>query len=431
MVNFTTCVQIVLLAFITTGCLSYSDHAYKLQHAVSRSQPKKAQAYLTESKKFSSQGKNRLLYYLEYAMIQLHLGNFSQCEKALLHAADLIDELYTVSISKTALSFVVNDSTQDYAGEEYEIVAVHAMLAMLYLKTNQPSKALVEARRINTRLRELSRDDQDQDLQSCGYYRDAFSLFLSGLIFEATKNYPSALIDYRRSLATYEGCYPGVSTPQSLVQSLWQMAVRLNRTSIIEGLKKSYPQYLTSQPKNLQQLDQTSSMVFIASGDPVTMKISESFVLATSGQIIRYSWPTIPRVDKAFPDYDVKLNNSSFQFNIVQNYDAIAANVLEQKRLKLTAKNITRLVMKSTISSGVSEVDPLLGFLLNIIFSFQETADTRSWALLPSKIGVIRIDNLPGGQYDLRYFRSSYSEQSSVKIKIKESDSVVIKVLDY
>ena len=64
-----------------------------------------------------------------------------------LDADKLVDVLYTESISKQAASFLVNDSVTDYAGEDYEKVAIHTMLALSFIEDDDYSSARVEAKK--------------------------------------------------------------------------------------------------------------------------------------------------------------------------------------------------------------------------------------------------------------------------------------------
>ena len=104
-----------------------------------------------EKSKIKDQERNRLLYILEKATILERNGDFKEARKLYKEADKLADELYTVSLSKTASSFVINDSTTDYSGEDYEKVAIHTMLASSFLAENNVSAAAVEARKINNK----------------------------------------------------------------------------------------------------------------------------------------------------------------------------------------------------------------------------------------------------------------------------------------
>ena len=423
-------VFLTIIFVVISGCLSYSDYAQDLQSAVLSNSPSVAEKKLANHSQFSKTGKNKLLHYLEYSMIQMHLNQYKNAIKSLHKASDLANELYTVSLSKTALSFVINDSSQDYAGEEYELIAIHTMLAILYIKLGKMSEALVEARRINSKMRQLNMIKKDYACDGLDYHIDAFSLFLSGLIFELSKEYDSAIVDYSKAMKAYE-CYAGVRVvPKSLVISLWTVALKKNRTVILAKLAKNFPQITSKLAQSTKQLNTNGSIVLIALGNPVMLKRSKTFVIGLGDEAVRYSWPSIPNYSRSFINYNPRINNKSIAISlqIVQDYDAIARIVLEQKRLKLTAKSIARIIAKKKIANQAARANPLLGLAIDIIGILFETADTRSWSLLPAKIAISR-SFYAKGTYDLKYVNSS--DQVSKKINLSSKNPLVISVLDY
>src|SRR5690606_6976497 len=103
------------------------------------------------------------------------------------------DELYTVSISRTAASFIVSESSTDYEGEDYERVAIHTQLALSFLGDKDLAAARVEARKINLKLEEIN---QKYDDHKNRYAEDAFARYLAGTIYEARGEIDDAIIDY-------------------------------------------------------------------------------------------------------------------------------------------------------------------------------------------------------------------------------------------
>lgn len=412
---------LVSLIWGSCACLSYTQKNRALRQAALRGDLPRAFTLLQEASHLDAQGKNRLLYYLEKATILHHLQSYSKAEKAYHTATHLMKKLYTQSISQGALSFVINDSTMDYAGEPYELIAVHMMLALLYLQQNDLQRARVEARRVSTRLKELARD-QDRDHGGV-YHRDAFALYLAGVIYEALREYDSAAVDYENALETYELGYPGADIPDSLVRSLYVVSQASGRKERAAQLKEKYPRILQGPHKNLR-----SGLWVVAYGYPVTPKVSKSFIFATGSTIIRYSWPSLPPFSSRLPHYDVRLHQKPYPLEIAQDMDAIARSVLEERRLSLTLKNISRLTAKEYLTHRLAETHPLLGILGKIAAAFSETADVRSWSLLPSKFAVQRI-HLPPGSYALSYLRRSVP--ATLSFSIKDSEDLSIAVLDY
>jgi len=90
-----------------------------------------------------------------------------------------MERLYAASISENALSFVVNDATVSYAGDDYEQVLVHLYMALNYLELGQRDEARVEALQVDTKLREIG-----EKIPANKFTEDALSRYLTGMIYE-------------------------------------------------------------------------------------------------------------------------------------------------------------------------------------------------------------------------------------------------------
>ena len=143
-----------VIIVLTTACASYTDETRDIRSDyMGRSYSSALKKLEDSSLKKSSNSK--LLYLLEKAMILQRMGETEKSRALLIEADKLVDRLYTVSVSKTAASFVYNDSAQDYSGEDYEKVAIHTMLALSFLGDKDLDSARVEARKINAKLSEI------------------------------------------------------------------------------------------------------------------------------------------------------------------------------------------------------------------------------------------------------------------------------------
>jgi len=394
------------------GCASYVDHTKQLRESVYNNQYDEALKRLEKSP-IKTQSRNRLLYRLEKSTILDRLGKLKASRKELLEADRIIDELYTESISRGAASFLVNDDLKEYAGEDYEKVAVHTMLAMSFLEDNRLTSARVEAKKINSRLRDIVDKYGDSYTK---YTQDAFALFISGLIFEALGEYDEAIIDYKKSLKTYEsGFLQGNMVPTSLVKSLYVCALRRNRDKIIKRLKDDY----SEDVEGLSDLD--ASIIFIGYGFPVVPKQSKSFILNSGNGILRYSWPIIPNRFSPEPDFGVRFNQNPVALELGQDLNRIARSTLESNRLRMTVKNVARLIAKASAAKEIERrAGPLAGFIANIFAAATETADTRSWSLLAGRMYIQRVFVSPGQRFKLNEAGAgSLSATSLAEKKIK------------
>ena len=78
---------------------------------------------------------------LDKGMVLRMKRDFAGANQALEEAKSEMERLYAASVSENALSFIVNDATVSYAGDDYEQVLVHLYMALNYLELGQPEEA--------------------------------------------------------------------------------------------------------------------------------------------------------------------------------------------------------------------------------------------------------------------------------------------------
>ena len=182
------------------ACASYTDQTAQMRSSF-RMQDYESSLQQLQNSEISETKRNRLLYHLEKAMILDRMNEKAKSRKLLSRASQIADELYIVSISKTAATFLVNESIQDYHGEDYEIVAIHTLSALSFLETGDYKAARVEAKKINNKLYTITKE---RDNSHNHYREDAFARFLSGLIYEALGDLDDAIIDFKKALDLYQ-----------------------------------------------------------------------------------------------------------------------------------------------------------------------------------------------------------------------------------
>ena len=380
------------LLFLLVGCSTYTKDVKSIRSDFRSGSYSKALSALEKSK-YRDQKRNRLLFLLEKGSILDRMGQKEKSRRIFIEAGRVSDQLYRRSLSGDVASFVYNDSAMDYQGEDYEKVAIHTMLALSFLETQDLSKARVEARKINTELTEINSFYKKNKNR---YADDAFARFLAGLTYEARGELDAAIVEYRASLKTYMGAYRkyfDTPTPRDLVVSLYRVAKERRRTAIVSQLLKSHP-FLKKwkMPK-----DRTSILV-VHEMDNITFKTSEDFVFSWDGKSIRFSFPVIRK--KYISSYGVSgltVNGSFHRGRLAQNMDAIASETLADSKGRYIAKMAARVVMKDQIAQQAKKsLGPLGELAAGIYGAVTETADTRSWTLLPAAFAVTRVYLKPG-----------------------------------
>jgi hypothetical protein len=411
-----------LIFALSTACASYTDETRDIRSDYIGRSYSTALTKLEESS-LKSSSNSKLLYLLEKAMILQRMGDTKKSRALLIDADKLVDRLYTVSVSKTAASFVYNDSAQDYSGEDYEKVAIHTMLALSFLGDKDLDSARVEARKINARLTEIV---ATYDGKKGRYTEDAFASYLAGLIYEAKGEWDSAIIDYSKALELYEGNYKifirgGV--PETLVTSLYRLLVKRNRADRVTALESKYPGALKiAGAKD----DELGDVVVIHEKGHIAIKEAEDTAIPVGKQIIRISWPVIRKSGRSgFGESGISVENGpQITAENFQDMDAVASASLEDRAFRTVAKNAARLLAKGQLTEQAYKNFGLAGGLAANVFSaVSETADTRSWTLLPESYNVSRV-RLKPGSYTIR-IKTNGRQTKVEKVEVKKGQIAI------
>lgn len=366
-----------------------------------------------EKSDIKTSDRNRLLYYLEKGTIEDRLSSRKESRSLWMKADKLADDLFTTSISKSAASFIYNDSAAPYGGEDYEKVAIHTMLAHSFLSDGMLDEARVEAAKINSKLNEINGFYEDNKNK---YKDDAYARYLSAMIWESNGEADSAIVDYRAALKIYEGDYSkifDVSPPNDLVRALYRLYLQRNRKDEASRLAEAYKGLNLSDMKK-----DTASIAVIHEVGIINEKKQQSFLLPL-GEVIRISFPVIRKQSVAVRQTGFRLNEGLFSpGELAQNFNSIAYESLEDRRLRMIAKSAARLILKSQMTQKAEKELGPIGFIAgNIYGAVTETADTRGWVTLPSSIYVTRAFVNPG-DYDLTVSNNGrVTDVKKVKIK--------------
>ena len=404
------------LSALLSGCATYSDSFSAVQGDLAS---QKYDAALKDIEKQSRSKTDRVLYLLNRGMVLRMKRDFAGSNQALEAAKAEMERLYAASVSQNAMSFLINDSTVAYGGEDYEQVLVHLYMALNYLELDQKDEARVEALQVDIKLREIS-----ARVSGNRYARDAFVLYLTGMIYEDLGERSDAMISYRDAYTAYkkyQSSY-GTAMPEELKRDLLRMAVKLGLKDEVAQYSKEFniaPASLAGDPPNEGEL------VFIFNNGlaPIKREKVGSFAAPPPSTITGGSSYATPGVfvTIALPYYESRQNNvasarisaSAKQASTerVENIDAIARASLDSHMGAITARSIARAVVKAKVQEAVDRAGQrnnkdsgaaLLGsILVRVAAVATERADTRSWLTLPSEIQLAHLA-LPPGEYTIK-----------------------------
>jgi len=101
-----------------------------------------------ESKKPIYPEKNAVSLFLDKGLLEHYAGKNSDSSKDLQEAERLIAEAYTKSVTADVASYIANDNTKEYPGEDFEDIYLNVFNALNYYRADDIEGALVEIRRL-------------------------------------------------------------------------------------------------------------------------------------------------------------------------------------------------------------------------------------------------------------------------------------------
>jgi hypothetical protein len=364
-----------------------------------------ASRYVEEKQK--AYGPNRqLLYYLDSGMINMECGYYKKSNESFHAAEGLAEKLWTKSITKEAASFLLNDYTIPYAGEDYERALINLFSAINYVLLGEYDDALVECRRLDAN---LSMFNEKYDQKNV-YKEDAFGRYLSGMIYESTGNANDAFIDYYKALETYrdyESNY-GTRTPSILIEDL----IRVSRvTGRSDEVARLLGKEIHGKLRDAVRQDESGKIVFIHLNGRSPVKVDNKVAVPSKRGPITIAFPRY----KVFPPHCKKskvvvisqAGIISADAELVEDINKIALKNLDDRKGRLILKEIARVMAKQgAIDLATDQIKDenakeMTKFLLNIVNTAVETADTRSWRTLPGEIYMTRVF-LPEGWYKIQ-----------------------------
>ena len=398
---------------------------------------------------------NKLLYRLERGLIFHYQGEYQKSNQEFEWAENIIERLYTKSLSRSIASLLTNDAIIAYRGEEFERVMIHYYRAMNYERLGDRQSVLVECRKANLKLAKYSQRSEYE----LSYRNDAFLQYMTGMFFEAEGELNDAYVSYRLAEKGYKAYANSFNTPmpRMLILDLVRLAERLGYKDDVIDYENRYS--LKEEETGKPAVDDI--VVFVEVGF-VPRKHQIEFELpiyeedrgvpvwiVSDRARSRFRYPrtyrrssvdywlrvALPEYhDRMSPPLSVRVSNREESFNgvIVEDLEAIARKALVEKYdhilLRTIARNISKYMASKAIEKAITNsgddedknedvrrgMGTLFGWLFNIFGSNIEAADTRNWLSLPRQIYVVR---LPGE-----------SKSSAIKIELLDLSGRVVKV---
>lgn len=386
--------QLLFLIFVMmSGCATYQDRINKSRSLLESGECDKS---LTQLKELSDkEGGDQLAYLMDYGSALQICQKYKESNEVLEKAEKLSELNDYHSVSRVAGATLLNEEMLQYKGDAFEKVFLNISKAINYLQLDQLDDAMVEVRKINEKYKKFSAESKKN------YELNPFAQYLSGLIYEAEKQFDDACISYKQAFlldSTYNRI--GLDALRSCMRAkrdldVKELTKKINSTSEIS--------------KTLKNSKDTATLVII-----YLQGVGPRKQPRMENRIAAKLVPEHSQYQKLKIKVDGNATNEVFT-ETVYDVTQVAIKTLNDEYGALVARRIGARVAKEVVADQVRQKDQLLGSLVWLAMVASERADLRQWSLLPNTIQIAKF-NLTSGSHTLKIEALDSSNSGSLDL---------------
>jgi hypothetical protein len=395
--------------------------------------------------------KDKVLYYLDVGMLCHYNGDYAKSNDLLTRAEYAIEYLFTKSVSKAALSLLLNDNALDYSGEDYENIYINVFKALNYIHLNRRDDAIVEIKRIDIKLGML--EDKYKRLSSeynkskdskvalragtTNFYNSALARYLSMLIYRSEGELDNAMIDRGKVIEAFRNESNIYNFPMPDLDAYFSRSkkARVNfvcftgngvdkiaKTLYIHSERGLLVIVPTKENRDFkEEIKDFAAIAYPGIPDNVHFKFQLPYLKTRGSNVknihIRFSQTTPVEAD----------------CELIENMQSVAVETFKVKKPIVYIKTILRTVVKGLLAmEGKSRINKkvdnplgafLLGIATDVAVDATESADLRVSHFFPSCSFVNEIKVEPG-TYDVEI---EYHGQNGALLYVDRQTGVEVK----
>ena len=435
---------ILALAWMSSSCATYYQQHYDFNSEFEKGDLPRALQVL-QSKESLANSKSKFLYFVNNGLLLSIMGRY-EASNDFFEKAFLFGEDYHVNYFHEAAGYFTSPNMSVYRGEDHEHLMLLYFKAINYLKMNKPEEALVECRRLNIRLNQLS----DKYISEEKFDRDAFVHNLMGIIYQSTGDYNNAFIAYRNALEIYENDYRdlfSMSAPLQLKKDLMNTAWW---TGFIEEFREyqdrfNMQDYVPEKPEaelvffwhnGLSPVKSEWNINFVIDhrGDNVVVFTNEQLGIAFPFHIdeskeksdlrrlelFRVAFPRYHERPQYYQEALLETDSLAIPLELSEDISKIAFHSLKERMVLEFSKGLLRAALKKATELGIKKEDEGLAALIGVVNALTEKADTRNWQTLPHSIYYARVA-LKTGQNQVKFSVSAGEDVANYRFSYHAS----------
>lgn len=448
----------ILLILFLTGCSatttfrSYPDKIAPFQQQLTTATPPDFQKALKSERR----GRDKILYNLEHGRVAQLFARTELSRDAFAVAIATIrsnEQRALISagqIGATVASFATNDNALPYAGEGYERILLHHYQALNYLLDGDLTGAGVEFRWANTEqqealnrhAKELARAESEARSKNVGNaaqnseferryaqldeaagrvknsFQNAYSFYLSGIVYELQGEENDAYIDYKKALEIYpENSY--------LQADVLRLAQRLQMQDDLIALAQRFPAQYHKMKTAMGSEGGELILLYEEGFVPPRAEIKIPFPLP--GGLVTLAFPYYRGPWRQYPHLEVRAGNESLgKTELLCDVRALAVKSLQEKMPIILTRQLVRAVSKAVAQQAAKDNFGLAGLFGMMAYSvISENADLRSWLTLPENVQILRV-RLPAGKHQLRLQSPDSLLGTDLTLEVQDGGTTIV-----
>jgi len=427
---------ILVLALFALSCATKSESYKDIDTALAQNNYKVAVRAIEsgqEQKNPIYPEKNSIMLFLDKGMLEYYAGSTENSSHDLQEAERLIEEAFTKSVSAELGSYIANDNTKDYPGEDFEDIYINVFNALNYYKRGDIEGALVEIRKLSISSGKLDMLSRKYENASKSFSEKAMQ-DLRRLGFNLNDSFPkpgavnfsnSALARYLAALFLLsEGDTDGARIEFDQIEKAFAA----------NGKVYSFPVPKTvAEERTVPAGKARLNVIAFAGLSPVKEeeRLTQHWPFmenATQRNPV-FKLPVLKDRPSVISSVEVTVNGQKFGLELIEDMSAVVKETYAARFSELFFKTYLRVLFKylsadiaARASNRVGGTAGAIGGLVaavggKVAADVSEAADTRMSRFLPSKAYIGGI-NLDPGTYD-------------VNVKFLSSGSAVVASFDY
>jgi hypothetical protein len=386
---------------------------------------------------------NYALSQLEKARFQFLANNWLMSQKSFEVAYQQVqtqEQAAKIQISrglKKASAVVTNDNAIAYEIPSYEQSMLHSYQALNYLYQDSLEGALVEVRRANlvqeralkTNEDELYKTQEemtDKGINSNKLYenypsmdnligdvknsfQNAYTFYLSGLLYEAGKQPNDAYIDYKRAIEIYPN-------NTYLQQDVLRLAKKLGMYEELSKFEQKFGQYNTVNKANSGQIVVIFEQGIVNAKEEAKLNLP-IFKTNSNVKFFTFALPVYRGHLSRLTPLNISIDEKSYLSQEIVRLQSLATKDLKDNLPGLVTRQALRLVAKEQLRHNMKKSGGDIGNILASLYNVaSEKADTRSWSSLPDNIQIMRLNNIEVGHKKLEISYAGKKEVIDIEV---------------